>query len=71
MVKLQKRFAYKYKDKEHYKYVVTIPSDTMGQLDWPPDTDLSVTVSNESIVIKPAEDELVQRPKPKRRGGAH
>jgi bifunctional DNA-binding transcriptional regulator/antitoxin component of YhaV-PrlF toxin-antitoxin module len=70
MVKLQKRFAYKYKDKDHYKYIVTIPSDTMEQLDWPPDTDLSVTVSNESIMIKPTKDE-VEKPRIRRRGIGH
>jgi bifunctional DNA-binding transcriptional regulator/antitoxin component of YhaV-PrlF toxin-antitoxin module len=71
LVKLQKRFAYKYKEKDHYKYIVTIPSDTMEQLDWKPEIDLSVTVSNESIVIKPTNDDLVDKPRTRRRGGGH
>jgi len=52
MVRLQKRFAYKYKDKEHYKYVVTIPSDTIKQLEWSPQTELSLVVSNKTLVLK-------------------
>lgn len=34
MVKLQRRFAYKYKDKDHYKHIVTIPEELMEQLGW-------------------------------------
>lgn len=71
MVRLQKRFAYKYKDKDHYKYIVTIPSNAMEQLDWKPETNLSVTVSNESIVIKPTDDELVEKPKVTQCGRKH
>jgi antitoxin component of MazEF toxin-antitoxin module len=67
LVRLQKRFAYKYKDKDHFKYVVTIPSDTMEQLDWEPETDLSVTVTNDALVIKPTED-TAEQPKVRRRG---
>lgn len=59
MVRLQKRFAYKYKDKDHYKYMVIIPTDTIEQLDWKPDTDLMVTISNKSVVLKPNESREV------------
>jgi hypothetical protein len=34
MVKLQKRFAYGYKDKEHYKHIITIPEEIIEQLGW-------------------------------------
>ncbi len=53
MVRLQKRFAYKYKDKDHYKYVVTIPSETIAKLELLPETELEVTIENRNIVLKP------------------
>lgn len=39
MVKLQKRFAYKYKTKNgetktHYKYIVNIPQEFIDELNW-------------------------------------
>ncbi len=53
LVKLQKRFAYKYKDKEHYKYVITLPADAVDQLGWKPDIELAVTIVNKNVVLKP------------------
>lgn len=53
MVRLQKRFAYKYKDKDHFKYVVTIPAEAVEKLGLKPDTELNVSVSSKSIVLKP------------------
>jgi antitoxin component of MazEF toxin-antitoxin module len=52
-VRLQKRFAYKYKNKDHYKYVVTIPSETIEQLHLQPDTELEVAIENKNILLKP------------------
>jgi len=66
LVRLQKRFAYKYKDKDHYKYVVTIPSATVAQLELPPETELEVTVENRNIVLKPkVESDISKAPKKK------
>jgi antitoxin component of MazEF toxin-antitoxin module len=53
LVRLQKRFAYKYKEKDHYKYVVTIPSEAVKELQLLPDTELEVAVENRNIVLKP------------------
>lgn len=53
MVRLQKRFAYKYKDKDHYKYVVTIPSEAVKKLELLPETELEVMVDDRNIILKP------------------
>ena len=59
MVKLQKRFAYRYKGKEgikeHYKYVVTIPEELVKELNWEAGKDLGVEVVNRKIVLLPKE----------------
>jgi bifunctional DNA-binding transcriptional regulator/antitoxin component of YhaV-PrlF toxin-antitoxin module len=52
LVKLQKRFAYKYKDKEHYKHVVTIPEDTVERLGWKEGEELEQSVEKDTLVIK-------------------
>ncbi len=56
MVKLQKRFAYKYKDKEgnqreHYKHVVTIPEEALGELGWREGEELEPSVSNDKLIF--------------------
>ena len=33
-MKLQRRFAYKYGDTKHYKYVVTIPEEVVEKMGW-------------------------------------
>lgn len=33
-MKLQRRFAYKYGDVKHYKYVVTIPEEVVEKMEW-------------------------------------
>jgi hypothetical protein len=53
MVRLQKRFAYKYKNKEHYKYVVTIPSEDIEKTGWDSGSELTWSYSNNSLVLKP------------------
>lgn len=59
MVKLQKRFAYKYKEKEHYKHLVTIPQSAISELGWNDGQQLSFTVNNNTLVIKPSPDKGV------------
>jgi len=56
MVKLQKRFAYKYKDKDHYKYVVTVPSDEVKRIGWDSGAELTWSYSNNSLVLKPKKE---------------
>lgn len=53
MVKLQKRFAYKYKDKEHYKHVVTVPEAHIERLGWKEGQELETSVKNNELILKP------------------
>jgi hypothetical protein len=53
MVKLQKRFAYKYKDKQHYKHVLTISDDVIEKLGWKAGIDLEATPTGKLLVIRP------------------
>lgn len=52
MVRLQKRFAYKYKDKDHYKHVVTIPEETIDKLGWKEGLELEPMVEGGVLVLK-------------------
>jgi bifunctional DNA-binding transcriptional regulator/antitoxin component of YhaV-PrlF toxin-antitoxin module len=52
LVRLQKHFAYRYKDKEHYKHVVTIPEETVEQLGWKEGDELEQTIEKDSLIIK-------------------
>jgi bifunctional DNA-binding transcriptional regulator/antitoxin component of YhaV-PrlF toxin-antitoxin module len=51
MVKLQKRFAYKYKDKEHYKHIITIPDEIVEQLGWKEVIEIEPKVQNNELVF--------------------
>jgi len=53
MVRLQKRFAYTYKDKEHYKHVVTLPEKEIERLGWKEGQELELAVKNNELVLKP------------------
>lgn len=50
-MKLQKVVAYKYGDKTHYKYLITIPEDTVSQLGWKEGSELKDSVKGKSLVI--------------------
>ena len=52
MVKLQKRFAYKYKNKNHYKHIVTIPNVIIETLGWKDGTEIEQRVENDSLVFR-------------------
>lgn len=56
MVRLQKRFAYKYKDKEHYKHIITIPQDTIEALGWKEGEELTTRAENERLVLLPSKE---------------
>ena len=62
MVKLQKRFAYRYKEKEHYKYVVTIPTVAVQKLNLKPETEFKDMIANKSIILKPIGKDEVTTP---------
>jgi len=51
MVKLQKRFAYKYKDKEHYKHMLTIPEEIVEELGWKEGEELKQVVQEDRLVV--------------------
>jgi bifunctional DNA-binding transcriptional regulator/antitoxin component of YhaV-PrlF toxin-antitoxin module len=52
LVRLQKRFAYKYKDKEHYKHVITIPEETVRHLGWKEGQELEPLVERGTLVVR-------------------
>jgi len=51
LVRLQKRFAYKYKDKEHYKHVVTVPEEAVKKLGWNEGDELQYEVKESKLVF--------------------
>lgn len=51
MVKLQRRFAYKYKDKEHYKHIVTIPDEAREKLGWKVGEELEISVIDSKLIF--------------------
>lgn len=53
MPKLQKHFAYKYKDQEHYKHVIVIPEETIKKLGWEAGIELQPTIDNNVLQLTP------------------
>lgn len=51
MVKLQRRFAYKYKDKEHYKHIITIPEEQVEELGWKEGEELEISASSNKLIL--------------------
>ena len=43
-VKLQRHFAYKYKDKKHYKHVIVVPEEAISQLVWKAGQELNIEI---------------------------
>jgi bifunctional DNA-binding transcriptional regulator/antitoxin component of YhaV-PrlF toxin-antitoxin module len=58
MVKLQKRFAYKYKNKEHYKHIIVIPENAINKLGWKSGEELDTVIEEEALVVKPIKASL-------------
>jgi bifunctional DNA-binding transcriptional regulator/antitoxin component of YhaV-PrlF toxin-antitoxin module len=52
MVKLQKRFAYTYKDKEHYKHQMTISEEVLEKLGWKEGTELDLLPKGDRLIVK-------------------
>lgn len=75
MTKLQKHFAYKYKDKNHYKHVVVIPEGMIQKLGWESGVKLQQVVDGKKLILSPdnaetdmgSETSIVQRPRRKSR----
>jgi AbrB family looped-hinge helix DNA binding protein len=51
--RLQKHFAYKYKDKQHYKHVIVIPDDAINELGWKGGQELELTVKDGQLIVEP------------------
>lgn len=56
IIKLQKRFAYTYNDKDHFKYVVTIPEELVSELGWKEKQALEPKVDNGKLVFVERKD---------------
>lgn len=52
MVKLQKRFAYRYKEKDHYKHVIIVPEKEIVKLGWRQDAELEIVSKDDKLIIK-------------------
>ncbi|MQY61741.1 hypothetical protein GH146_00455 [archaeon] len=57
MVKLQKRFAYRYKDKKHYKHMITVPQSAISELGWSEGQQLIYMINNNTLIVKRVSDE--------------
>jgi hypothetical protein len=53
IVKLQRRFAYTYNEKDHYKNVVTVPEDVIAELGWKAGQELEPKVQDGKLVFEP------------------
>jgi bifunctional DNA-binding transcriptional regulator/antitoxin component of YhaV-PrlF toxin-antitoxin module len=51
-MKLQKVYAYKYGNKEHYKYLVTLPLETVEKLGWVEGGELETSVQGKKLVLR-------------------
>jgi bifunctional DNA-binding transcriptional regulator/antitoxin component of YhaV-PrlF toxin-antitoxin module len=54
-LKLQKHFAYKYKDKQHYKHVLVLPEETINKLGWNSGVELEQATNGNALVLKPVQ----------------
>ena len=52
-VKLQKQFAYKYKEKKYYKHVIVVPDDAVTELCLKGGQELELTVTKGQLIVKP------------------
>lgn len=52
-MKLQKHFAYVYKDKKRFKHVIIIPDEAIEKLGWQEGVELERKIAGDSLVIKP------------------
>ncbi len=57
MARLQKQFAYRYKDKEHYKHQITIPKEVIQKLGWKEGTEIEQSVSGDRLILRAGKKE--------------
>jgi len=57
LVKLQRRFAYKYKHKNHYKHIITVPIKYVSKLGWKDGTDVELKIRKDELVLKSVQKE--------------
>ena len=50
-VKLQKHFAYTYKDKKHYKHVIIVPEEAIGKLGWQAGQELEIKINKGKMIV--------------------
>lgn len=51
-MKLQKQFAYNYKEKKHYKSVLVIPNSTVLKLGWKYGQELQSEIKEDKLILK-------------------
>ena len=61
-MKLQRHFAYKYKEKDHYKNVIVLSEETVSKLGWGVGVELQESTDGDALVLKPL-GASKQRPK--------
>jgi len=49
---LEKKLAYKHKEKRHYKLLVAIPEAALQRVGWSPGEELEWVISGNSLVLK-------------------
>jgi antitoxin component of MazEF toxin-antitoxin module len=52
VVKLQRRFAYRYKDKDHFKHMLTVPEHVIDELGWEEGQYLNLHVKGNKLVLE-------------------
>jgi bifunctional DNA-binding transcriptional regulator/antitoxin component of YhaV-PrlF toxin-antitoxin module len=52
VVKLQKRFAYTYKGKDHYKHEIIIPERLVEKLGWKEGLEIEPTLDKDKLVFR-------------------
>jgi bifunctional DNA-binding transcriptional regulator/antitoxin component of YhaV-PrlF toxin-antitoxin module len=60
-VKLQRHFAYKYKDNPYYKHVITIPSDAVKELGWSAGDKLKIEIRTNNLILKPLVENKIEK----------
>ena len=51
-MKLQRHFAYTYKDKRHYKNVLTIPDNIINELGWNIGDEIEMTAKGDALLLQ-------------------
>ena len=57
VVRLQKRFAYTYNDKRHYKHIITVPDEYVDKLGWKEGSNIELKVYKDELVLKSSKKE--------------